>query len=84
MLLDIVGLKLLGDYKLLLSFEDGKQGEVDISKIVQFRGVFEPLKDQAYFSKVKLNNDIGTIYWDNGADISPECLYEYIDSQNSH
>lgn len=73
---DVVEVKVLEDYLLFLRFDDGKTGKIDISKIISFKGVFEPLKNKDYFSKVKVNPDIGTICWENGADLSPGFLYE--------
>ena len=37
---------------------------------------FEPLKNIEYFKKVKVDEEIETICWENGADFSPEYLYE--------
>ena len=76
--IDIVKVKVKKNYQLELVFEDGKLGVVDISKIVPIKGIFEPLNDPSYFSTVSVNHDIGTICWDNGADLSPEFLYEKI------
>ena len=68
---DVIGVKVLENYKLQLQFDDGSCGVVDISKIVPFKGVFAPLNDKDFFSKVAVNSDIGTICWQNGADLSP-------------
>jgi hypothetical protein len=38
--------------------------------------VFVPLKDFSYFKRLKVNHEIGTIVWPNGADFAPEFLYE--------
>lgn len=78
MLIDVVEVRPVKDYVLFIKFEDGLKGEIDLSKIIQFKGVFEPLKDVRYFASVKLNPDLGTIVWDNGADIAPERLYQVI------
>ena len=78
MLVDIIEVKPLPAYKLYLRFEDGKRGEVDISKIIVFKGIFAKLADKNYFSTVKVNPDIGTICWENGADIAPCILYQLI------
>ena len=43
MLKDIIRVKPLKDFRLHLEFEDGIEGEVDISKLIKFTGVFEPL-----------------------------------------
>lgn len=37
--------------------------------------VFEPLKDPAFFRRVRLNPETGTVEWPNGADLAPEFLY---------
>ena len=69
---------MLDGYKLYLQFDDGVNGEVDISKLVPFEGIFKPLRDKNYFVKVTVNPDIGTICWENGADLSPTYLYQQI------
>ena len=38
--------------------------------------IFQPLKDVAFFRTVRVDPDLDTIFWDNGADMSPEFLYE--------
>lgn len=76
--IDVIEVTVLKDHKLHLKFDDGSQGDIDISKIIPFKGVFEPLKDTVFFSRVAINYDIGTICWDNGADLSPTFLREHI------
>lgn len=81
MLKDIVAVKPLEGYQLQLCFEDGTEGIVDISQIVQFTGVFAPLQDRAYLSQVQVNPEIGTINWSNGADLDPDVLYSIVTGQ---
>ncbi len=76
--IDVIKVTVLEGYSVKLEFEDGAKGNVDISEIVPFKGIFEPLKDKDYFSRVSVNHDIGTICWENGADISPTILREAI------
>lgn len=78
MLKDIIEVKALDNYSLFIRFEDGVSGEVKLTDIVPFEGVFAPLRDSEYFKQVYVNKDIGTICWENGADISPETLYKKI------
>ncbi len=78
MLKDIVEAKPIKDYKLYLKFEDGINGIVDISQLIDFVGIFEKLKDFSYFQTVKVNPEWGTIYWENGADLDPDVLYSLI------
>ncbi|MFH1907859.1 MAG: DUF2442 domain-containing protein [Chloroflexota bacterium] len=78
MLKDIVKVKPLKNYCLSLQFEDGVEGKVDIRKLVKFRGVFEPMKDESFFAKVRVNSEWGTIFWPNGADLDPDVLYSMV------
>lgn len=82
MLKNIIEVKPLENYKLYLRFEDNNEGVIDISKIIEFTGIFTPLKVLDYFQTVKLNPEWGTIYWDNGADLDPDVLYAAITKQN--
>ena len=38
--------------------------------------VFEPLKDMERFRSFKVDPDLETIVWENGADLAPEFLYD--------
>jgi len=58
-----------------LEFENGDVRQVDLEN--QLDGeMFEPLRDIGRFSSARLNPDIDTVVWDNGADMSPDFLYE--------
>jgi uncharacterized protein DUF2442 len=81
MLKDIVDVRHLGGYRLQLRFEDDATGEVDVSSLVQFRGVFAPLADVSEFAKVRVNPELGTIVWPNGADLDPDVLYSLVTGQ---
>ena len=65
----------ISEYKLLLTFEDGIAKLVDLEPYLDGE-IFEPLKNIDYFKTVRVNPDIDTIVWDNGADVSPDFLYE--------
>ena len=67
--------KYLHDYIIWLRFDDGAIGEIDL-KDELYGEVFEPLRDLAVFKSFKVDPDLETIVWDNGADIAPEFLYD--------
>jgi len=81
MLKDIVAVKLLTGYQLLLTFEDSVEGVVDISQLIEFSGIFAPLQDQATFAQVQLHPELGTLIWQNGADLDPDVLYALVSRQ---
>ena len=62
-------------YKLAITFENNITKIVDLDGHLE-KGVFKPLQDVAYFKTVRVDEDLDTIVWDNGADISPNFLYE--------
>ena len=76
MMRDVTGVACLGGTRLLLTFDDGARREIDIATLTDFGGVFRALKDKAYFRRVRVEPDIGTIVWPNGADFCPDVLYE--------
>lgn len=63
------------DYILSLRFDGGDLRGVDLTPYLDGE-VFEPLKNIVYFKTVRVNPDIDTIVWDNGADFSPDFLFE--------
>jgi len=65
----------VADYELQIHFEDGTVKIVDLAPYLSGE-IFEPLRDRNYFKTVRVNADIDTIVWDNGADFSPDFLYE--------
>ena len=71
----IVGVAVVGDYRLRLLFDDGLVGDIDFSSR-QWHGVFEPLRDPYFFSQVRVDPDAATIVWPGGIDMAPEPLYE--------
>ena len=73
---DVTKVQCLDDYRLRLTFDNGEDRKVDISAPVPFDGVFEDLNDRAYFNRVRVEPDVGTIVWPNGGDICPDVLYE--------
>lgn len=78
MLSDVVKVEPRGGYRLWLQFQDGVEGEVDLEPLFSFQGVFAPLRDPAYFARVRLNPDLGTISWPNDADWDPLVLYSLV------
>ena len=59
-----------------LGFTDGSMKRVDLEPYL--RGpVFQPLRDDpALFAAVRVDAELGTIVWPNGADICPDVLRE--------
>lgn len=64
-------------YTVNVRFEDGLAANVDLSYLLDYDGVFEPLRDLDYFRLLRADSEAGTIVWPNEADIAPETLYAH-------
>ncbi len=78
MLKDIVRVKPLTGHQLWIQFEDRVEGVIDVADLVSFSGVFAQLNEESFFRRVRVNAEIGTICWPNGADLDPDVLYSAI------
>ncbi len=67
----------LDGYAVHVRFEDDTKADVDLSHLLDYGGVFEPLRDPAYFAQLRADAGAGTIVWPNDADIAPETLYAH-------
>lgn len=75
---EITAVEHLGGHRLRLTFADGFIGQVDLAdRFAAPRGpMFEPLRDVAYFAKVAVDPELGTVVWPNGADLAPDVLHQ--------
>ena len=73
--MEVIEAKYLGDYKILLTFTTGEQRIVDL-KDQLYGEMFEPLKDKNIFMQFRVDKEIRTIVWPNGADLAPYSLYD--------
>ncbi len=64
-------------YTVHVRFEDGVTADVDLSYLLDYGGVFEPLRDRDFFSRLRVDDEGATIIWPNEADIAPETLYAH-------
>lgn len=74
MFLHVKNAEYLGDYKVKVIFNNGRTGVADLSSALK-GPVFEVLQNKSLFSKLKVDEELETIVWPNGADIAPEYIY---------
>ena len=68
-----VHVKPLPDFRLYLRYEDGIEGEVDLSHLAG-KGVFALWNDPGAFEKVSIGPS-GAICWNDEVDLCPDALY---------
>ena len=71
----VTGVQYDSGYRLRVTFNDGSERLVDLKNHLNGE-VFEPLQEIERFKTARLNSDLDTVVWDNGADMAPEFLYE--------
>lgn len=76
MMIRVTDARLVRDFVVWVRFNDGSEGEVDLSNELD-GPVFEPLKDPKVFAQFKVDRDVHTLVWPNGADLAPEFLHEH-------
>lgn len=63
-------------YKIRVVFEDNTEQTIDLQFMLS-GPMYGPLKDPAVFRAVKIDREVGTIVWPNGADFDPATLYKW-------
>jgi len=73
----LVDARQVHDFVLWLKFSDGAEGELDLR--TELDGpIFEPLKSIDFFRQFRIDPDLHTLVWPNGADFAPEFLHTNI------
>jgi hypothetical protein len=71
---DVVALKPLPEFRLWVRFSNGREGVRDFADILAEGGdMVEPLKDEAFFSRVILHHSVPA--WPNGFEIDATNLH---------
>ncbi|MEW5837585.1 MAG: DUF2442 domain-containing protein [Pseudomonadota bacterium] len=74
MFLHIIEAIPVGDYRVDVTFNNGKRGVTDLAEVVQC-GMFTQLSDPEEFARLHVDSELETIVWPNGADLAPEYVY---------
>ncbi len=72
----VTSLKIVAPYTLDLEFDDGVRQVINLESVL-FGEVFSPLRDVTLFNSVKIDPEIHTIVWQNGADFDPAILHDW-------
>ena len=75
MIHDVVSASYKGEYRIEVTFDDGKRGVVDFSKYLDKKGIFDRFKDIRFFKNFRINEELGVLTWQDEIDVAPETLY---------
>jgi hypothetical protein len=77
-LIDVTEVRPLENRNLDLTFADGLHAVVAMDRVIgRYSGVFAALMDDSFFRQVRVDRELGTIVWPNGADVCPDVLYSF-------
>jgi hypothetical protein len=72
----VTSFSIVAPYTLDVCFEDTTSRRIDLAPILQGE-VYGPLKDLKLFEQVRLDPEVQTLVWPNGADFDPATLYSW-------
>ncbi len=72
----VLGFKIIGPYQLRVQFDDHTEQDINFEPV--FRGkLFGPLRDIELFNQVRIDPEVPTLVWPNGADFDPATLHDW-------
>ncbi len=72
----VTAFEIVGAYSLQVSFDDHSEQVIDFEPVLAGE-LYGPLKDQALFRQVRLDPEVQTLVWPNGADFDPATLHDW-------
>ena len=72
----VTSFDIVGRYTLRVVFDDGSEQTIDFSPIL-FGEIFGPLRDLNLFAQVRIDPEVHTLVWPNGADFDPATLHDW-------
>ena len=63
-------------YTLRIEFDDNTWQTIDFRPVLSGE-LYSPLRDLELFNEVKLDLEVGTVVWPNGADFDPATLHDW-------
>ena len=74
---DVISAEHESEYRIRVSFRNGKTGVVDLKALVDGGGVFSALQDVEAFKAFSIDPEWHVLSWEDGRiDVAPETVYE--------
>ena len=72
----VTSFRIVGPFTLAIAFDDDQSQTIDFSPVLEGE-LYGPLKDQAIFERVRIDPEVHTLVWPNGADFDPATLHDW-------
>jgi len=77
----VISFEIVGPYTLRIGFDDSTTQTINFEAILNGE-LYGPLKDLSVFNQVKIDPEVETLVWPNGADFDPETLHNWPDYES--
>jgi len=75
----ISSFKKIAPFTLSIQFDDGTSQDIDFRPVLKGE-LYGPLQDPTLFAQVRIDPEIHTLVWPNGADFDPAILHNWPES----
>lgn len=72
----VTSFQIVGAYKLQITFHDRTEQTIDFEPILAGE-LYRPLRDLHLFNQVRIDPEVHTLVWPNGADFDPATLHDW-------
>ena len=72
----VVGFEVVAPYTLRVRFDDGTVQTIDFRPVLSGE-LYSPLNDVNIFNAVRIDPEVHTLVWPNGADFDPATLHDW-------
>lgn len=75
----VVSFEKVALFTLKVAFDDGTSQVIDFRQVLKGE-MYGPLKDPTLFDQVRIDPEVHTLVWPNGADFDPAILHNWVES----
>jgi len=72
----VVSFEIIGPYMIRVQFDDQTEQVIDFEPILAGE-LYGPLRGRSLFDKVRIDPEVQTLVWPNGADFDPATLHDW-------
>lgn len=72
----VLSFDIVGPYTLTIQFDDATQQTIDFLPVLAGE-LYRPLRDLELFNQVRVDPEVKTLVWPNGADFDPATLHDW-------
>jgi hypothetical protein len=72
----VVSFEIIGPYIIRVGFDDQTEQVIDFQPILAGE-LYRALRDLSLFNKVRIDPEVHTLVWPNGADFDPATLHDW-------